>query len=210
MSPSSKNFVLQHGVGCVAVRVDDGADPIIWLTTPSIEKLAEYPRERCAAMLGFESDHLVADVPCELLSAGNAFIFAAVDRPATVDQARLDMAVFEQIVRTLSAPTSVFAFAATDTGAYSRMFGPQIDVAEDPPTGSAIGPLARFMMKYGFAQSGDRTRFVGEQGTQMGRRSVLHVHVHGERGAGGIDVGGHVVELSKAVMYVPAPSAVSA
>jgi trans-2,3-dihydro-3-hydroxyanthranilate isomerase len=207
---SSKNFVLRENIGDVAVRVDDGEDPIIWLTTPPIEKFAEYPRERCAAMLGLQSDQLVADVPCELLSAGNSFIFVAVDRPATVDQARLDMAVCEQIVKDRSTPTCVFVFAATETGAYSRMFGPQLGVAEDPATGSATGPLALFMMKYGLAQSGDGTRFVSEQGTQMGRQSFLHVHVHGERGAGGIEVGGHVAELAKAVMRIPAPLVVTA
>jgi trans-2,3-dihydro-3-hydroxyanthranilate isomerase len=207
---SSKNFVLQENVGDVPVRVDDGEEPIIWLTTPPIEKLAEYPRERCAAMVGLQSDQLVADVPCELLSAGNSFIFVAVDRPATVDQARLDMAVFEQIVEDRSTPTCVFVFATTDTGAYSRMFGPQLGIEEDPATGSATGPLALFMMKYGLAQSGDGTRFVSEQGTQMGRRSFLHAHVHGERGAGGIEVGGHVVELAKAVMRIPAPSVITA
>jgi trans-2,3-dihydro-3-hydroxyanthranilate isomerase len=90
------------------------------------------------------------------------------------------------------------------------MFGPQLGVAEDPATGGATGPLALFMMKYGLAQSGDGTRFISEQGTKMGRQSFLHVHVHGERGAGGIDVGGHVVELAKAVMRIPAPSLVTA
>ena len=189
-------------MGDVAVRVDDGEDPIIWLTTPPIEKLEEYPRERCAAMVGLESHHLVADVPCEALSAGIPFIFVAVDCPATVDQARLDMAVFEQIVKHRSTPTCVFVFAPTDTGAYSRMFGPQLGVAEDPATGSATGPLALFMLKYGLAQGGDGTRFVSEQGTQMGRRSFLYVHVHGEMGADGIEVGGHVAEVAKAVISI--------
>jgi trans-2,3-dihydro-3-hydroxyanthranilate isomerase len=200
---SSKQFVLQENVGDVPVRVDEGEDPIIWLTTPPIEKLAQYPRERCAAMVGLQSDQLVADVPCELLSAGNVFIFVAVDTPATVDQARLDMEIFEKIVKDRSTPTCVFVFSATDTGAYSRMFGPQLGVPEDPATGSATGPLALFMMKYGLAQSGDGTRFVSEQGTQMGRRSFLYVNVHGKMGADGIEVGGHVAELAKAVMRVP-------
>jgi len=207
---SSENFVLQENVGEVAVRVDGGEDPIIWLTTPPIQKLGEYPRERCAAMLGLQSDQLVADVPCELLSAGNAFIFVTVDCPATVDLARLDTAVFEQLVKDRSTPASVFVFAATDTGAYSRMFGPQLGVAEDPATGSATGPLALFMMKYGLAQSGDGTRFVCEQGTKMGRQSFLHVRVNGERGAAGIEVGGHVVELAQCVMRISVPSVATA
>ena len=203
---SSSPFVLEENVGDVCVRADGGEDPIIWLTMPSIEKLEDYPRERCAAMLGLESQRLVAEVPCEVLSAGIPFIFVAVDSPATVDRARLDSALFEQIVEGRSTPRCVFVFAPTETGAYSRMFGPQLGVAEDPATGSATGPLALFMMKYGLAQSGDGTRFVSEQGTQMGRRSFLHVRVRGEVGAGGIEVGGHVAELAKAVMRIPALS----
>ncbi len=207
---SSKHFALQENVGDVSVRVDDGEDPIIWLTTPPIEKLAEYSRERCAAMLGLQSHQLVPNVPCELLSAGNPNIFVGVDTPATVDLARLDVAVFEQIVKDRSTPTSVFVFTPTDTGAYSRMFAPQLGITEDPATGSATGPLAFFMMKYGLARSADGTRFVSEQGTQMGRRSFLHVNVHGKMGAGGIEVGGHVAELATAVMRIPAPSVVAA
>jgi len=207
---SAMNFVLQENVGDVAVRVDEGEDPVIWLTTPPIMTLAEYPRERCAAMVGLETDQLLADVPCELLTAGNAFIFIAVDRPATVDLARLDLPVFEEIVKGRATPTQVFVFAVTNTGAYSRMFGPQIGVAEDPATGSATGPLALFMMKHGLAKSADGTRLVSEQGTQMGRQSFLHVYVHGERGGGGIDVGGHVAELARGVMSIPAPSLVTA
>ncbi|MGA9946215.1 MAG: PhzF family phenazine biosynthesis protein [Candidatus Cybelea sp.] len=210
VSRSSKHFVLQENVGDVAVRVDDGDDPILWLTTPLIEKLVEYPRERCAATLGLQAHQLVADVPCELLSAGVPMIFVAVDSPATVDQARLDAAVFEQIVNDRSTPTCVFVFAATDAGAYSRMFAPQLGIAEDPATGSATGPLALFMMKYGLARRGDGTRFVSEQGTKMGRRSLLHVTVHGEMGAGGIEVGGHVAELATGVMRIPALTVVAA
>jgi trans-2,3-dihydro-3-hydroxyanthranilate isomerase len=73
-------------------------------------------------------------------------------------------------------------------------------VPEDPATGSATGPLAAFMMKYDLVSSASGTRFISEQGTKMGRRSILHVHIRGERGSEGIDVGGHVSPLSECVM----------
>ena len=34
----------------------------------------------------------------------------------------------------------------------------------------------------------------------MGRRSLLHVEIHGENGADGIFVGGHVTPIIEAVM----------
>ena len=41
-----------------------------------------------------------------------------------------------------------------------------------------------------------------EQGTKMGRRSILHVRVRGDGGAEGIDVGGSVIPLTEATMTV--------
>jgi hypothetical protein len=36
----------------------------------------------------------------------------------------------------------------------------------------------------------------------MGRRSLLHVFIDGERGANGIDVGGHVAPVATATMVL--------
>jgi trans-2,3-dihydro-3-hydroxyanthranilate isomerase len=203
----SRRFILQENVGEVSVRVDDGENPILWLTTPPIEKLGEYSREQCATMLGIPEDRLAARIPCELLSAGNPSIFVAVDSPATVDQARVDTAIFDRLVKDRSTPTCVFVFAPTEAGAYSRMFAHQLGISEDPATGSVTGPLAFFMMKHGLVSRDDGTHFVSEQGTKMGRPSLLHVNVHGPMGANGIEVGGHVAEVATAVMRLrPLPS----
>lgn len=206
----SKRFVLRENVGDVCVRVDDGDDPIIWLTTPAIEKLAEYPRAACAAMLGLDEKQLVSGVPCELLSAGNPHIFIAVDSPASVDAAQLDVAAFLQIIMDRTTPTCVFVFAPTDSGAYSRMFAPQLGIAEDPATGSATGPLAMFMMRHALVPRENGTRFVSEQGTKMGRRSFLHVSVHGDMGADGIEVGGNVAHVATATLQLAFPPTASA
>ncbi|HLI97040.1 MAG TPA: PhzF family phenazine biosynthesis protein, partial [Candidatus Baltobacteraceae bacterium] len=91
----------------------------------------------------------------------------------------------------------------TPEGAYSRMFAPELGVIEDPATGSATGPLAAYMMQCGMAPHADGTRFVSEQGTKMGRTSFLHVLVHGDYGASGIEVGGNVAPLAECSMSLP-------
>ena len=202
ISRSTKNFALRENIGAVPVRVDEGDDPILWLMTPPISKLAQYPRTNCAAMLGLDESRLVAGVPCEVLSAGNPSVFIAVDSPETVDEARLDVTEFLRI-KDADPALCVFVFAPTPQGAYSRMFAPEHGVVEDPATGSVTGPLALFMMTHGLIASGDGTRFVSEQGTKMGRRSILHVYVHGPLGAGGIEVGGNVVEVAGATLRLP-------
>jgi len=80
------------------------------------------------------------------------------------------------------------------------MFAPEYGIPEDPATGSSTGPLAAFMMRHGLISKTGGTRFVSEQGTKMGRRSLLHVEIHGEAGKDGIDVGGHVTLIAEATM----------
>jgi trans-2,3-dihydro-3-hydroxyanthranilate isomerase len=96
----------------------------------------------------------------------------------------------------------VFFFTPTDSGAYSRMFAPEYGIVEDPATGSSTGPLALYMMLNGLAPKASGTRFVSEQGTKMGRRSFLHVHIRGEMGSEAIEVGGHVTPVAEGSMVV--------
>jgi trans-2,3-dihydro-3-hydroxyanthranilate isomerase len=97
-------------------------------------------------------------------------------------------------------PSCVFVFAPTPGGAYSRMFAPEYGIVEDPATGSSTGPLAAFMLQHGLVSGDAGARFVSEQGTKMGRRSILHVQLHGEQGADGIEVGGYVSPVAEATL----------
>ncbi len=202
ISAEATTFALAENVGRVPVRVDRGDDSILWLTTPTIRKVGELSRDRCARALSLSTNQLLPSVHCEVLSAGNAAVFIAVRDRATVDEAKVDSVAFADLMRGTKAPTMLFVFAPVETGAYSRMFAPQFGVPEDPATGSATGPLAAYMMKHGLVSSTDGTRFVSEQGVKMGRRSLLHVLIHGEGGADGIEVGGNVVHVAEATMHL--------
>lgn len=200
--PGAKTFVLDENVGPVPIRVDDGDDPILWLTTPPIRKVAEFSRDRCARALSLAADRLLPGVPCEQLSAGSPLIIVTVKDRAAVDAAALDGAAFADLIRPCKEATAIFVFAPTETGAYSRMFAPQFGIIEDPATGGATGPLAAFMMKHGLISSADGTRFLSEQGVKIGRRSLLHVLIHGTRGVDGIEVGGNVVHVAEGKMRI--------
>ena len=193
-------FAFEEGVGPVNVRVDPGDDPMIWLTTPPVERGRTYDRARCARALGLDDGDLLAGVPCRILSAGNPNLFVALASAEAVDRARVDAAALQTLFADEPAPVCLFAFAPARYGAYSRMFAPALGVPEDPATGSATGPLAAFMMEHGLVSAANGTHFVSEQGTKMGRRSLLHVLIHGERGRDAIEVGGHVTPLAIATM----------
>ena len=198
---NTEHFGLEEKVGRVAIRVEAGQRPRIWLTTPPITHGRRYERANCAQALGLDQSDLL-DVPPQLVSAGNPTLFIAVKNKAAVDRAWLDLAASARLRGSEPEPICVFVFARTEEGAYSRMFAPEHGVTEDPATGSATGPLAAFMIQNQLAPAADGTRFISEQGTKMGRRSILHIHVRGERGANGIDVGGYTTPLVDATMHL--------
>ena len=206
--PVDGEFVLEERIGPVPVRVDAGRLPMLWLTTPPIAEGPEYHSALCAELLGLEAGDLLGITP-QLLSAGNPTLFVAVRDRDAVDRAWLDVAGSRTLRGADREPFLTFVFAPTAEGAYSRMFAPEHGVPEDPATGSSTGPLAAFMMRHGLVSSADGTRFVSEQGTKMGRRSVLHVHIRGDRGSESIAVGGHVTPLATASMSLVEDSVVS-
>jgi trans-2,3-dihydro-3-hydroxyanthranilate isomerase len=194
-------IVLQEKIGPVAVRVDEGEQPLIWLSTPPIRSGPVFDRLLCAEALGVAADDLL-DIPPQLLDAGNPTVFIPLRSRDAVDRAWIDERLTRALLGSDATPACVFVFTPTAEGAYSRMFAPEYGVIEDPATGSSTGPLAAFMMRHGLVSSASGTRFVSEQGRKMGRRSLLHVRINGAQGSEGIEVGGHVVPVTVASMTV--------
>ncbi len=200
VSRTARTFALEENIGIVPVRVDEGDDPLIWLTTPEIRDLGRFDRGQCAAAVSLKESDLLPGVPCELLSAGNPNIYVALRDKETVDRAGIDTAEFYRLIHGRNELACVFVFTPTPEGAYSRMFAPEYGIVEDPATGSATGPLAAFMMRHKLVSNADSTAFLSEQGTKMKRRSLLHVLIHGENGSNAIEVGGHVTPLATATL----------
>ena len=195
----TQKFALEENVGLVPIRVEatqEDARPRIWLTTPPIEYQQTVDRALCAKVLGLQLDDLLAPTP-QVLTAGNPTIFIPLKNKEAVDLAWLDRSGAIELRGGDKRPLCVFVFTPTAEGAYSRMFAPEHGVVEDPATGSSTGPLAAYMMRTGLVSS---PRFVSEQGTKMGRRSLLHVETRGNKGENGIDVGGYITPLVEATM----------
>lgn len=198
---NTTDFLLEEKVGPVPIHVEAGEPPLIWLRTPPIEFRGTYDRAACADALGLREEDLL-DVTPQLVSAGNPTIFVALKDKESIDRASLDLRGLKALKGGDQGPLCVFVFTPTSAGAYSRMFAPEYGIVEDPATGSATGPLAAFMIRRGLIPGAAGTRFISEQGTKMGRRSILHVCLHGKNGADGIDVGGYVTSLVEATMKI--------
>ncbi|MEJ2246840.1 MAG: PhzF family phenazine biosynthesis protein [Acidobacteriota bacterium] len=195
----STHFMLEEQVGPVPIRVDTGDNPLIWLSTPPILEGRTFDRAVCAQALGLNASDFL-DITPQLLNAGNPTVFIALKDKDSVDRSWIDSRGSIAIKGGNQEPACVFVFTPTPEGAYSRMFAPEYGIPEDPATGSSTGPLAAFMINHGLVSGNAGTQFISEQGTKMGRRSILHVYVHGEAGQDGIDVGGKVVSVAEAEM----------
>ena len=189
-------FILEENIGPVAVRIDRGEPLMLWLSTPPIRDGSLFDRAACATALGLSIDEIL-DVPPQLLDAGNRSLFIALRDKAAVDRASTNAQAIQTLRGKDTEPCCVFVFTPTDDGAYSRMFAPEYGVAEDPATGSSTGPLAMYMMRNGLVST---ARFISEQGTKMGRRSILHINIKGEMGREGIEVGGNVISVAEGSM----------
>jgi trans-2,3-dihydro-3-hydroxyanthranilate isomerase len=196
---TTPGFLLEENIGPVAVRVEAGDRPMIWLTTPTIATGRCYDPTLCAELLGLNAGDLL-DIAPQLMNAGNPTVFVALRDKQAVDRAWIDLAGTKKLRGADSELMCVFVFTPTPKGVYSRMFGPDYGLFEDPATGSSTGPLAAYMMHHGLISNSAGTRMISEQGTKMGRRSFLHVHVRGKDGSEGIEVGGYVTPVASATM----------
>jgi trans-2,3-dihydro-3-hydroxyanthranilate isomerase len=189
-------FLLDEPIGPVLVRIEGGRPPLIWLQTPPINVGKSYTISLCAEVLGLGAQDMLPTDP-QLLSAGNSTLIVAVRDKLAVDRAWLDLAGLKRLKGTEQESMCVLLFAPTPDGVYARMFAPEYGIPEDPAAGSSVGPLASYMIQHGLISDCPGTRFVCEQGTQMGRRSLLHVDI---QGAQQIYVGGHVTSVAEGIL----------
>jgi trans-2,3-dihydro-3-hydroxyanthranilate isomerase len=89
------------------------------------------------------------------------------------------------------------------------MFAPHTSgVPEDPATGSASGPLGAYLVSHGLVAGGDPVTLVSEQGTKMGRPSLVRIRLRVRNGVvTDLGVGGSVVPVLEGRLRLPGPPA---
>jgi trans-2,3-dihydro-3-hydroxyanthranilate isomerase len=191
-------FTLEEGVGPVKVRgvKDQEGRLMFWMTHPKLSFGEVFPHAQVASAIGVDESDIVHDIPAQVVTTGNPCIFVAMRDMAAVDKAVSDKPLLEKLLKGDRA-FGVFLFAAVGADRlYSRMVAP--DIGEDPATGSASGPLGAFAVKYGIVAPAPKVLLISEQGTKMGRQSLVHIEL--EYGASKdipvrIEVGGSVMPV---------------
>jgi trans-2,3-dihydro-3-hydroxyanthranilate isomerase len=175
-------LIFQEGVGPVPVTIasKDGAPGFIEMVQPLPEfgpRIAD--RDALAEMLSLPRSAIV-DLPSEVVSCGNPFFFIALDGLESIRAIRFRADVAERVLNGVGTKgVYVFTMEAERPGSnlHGRLFAPGEGIAEDPATGSAVGPLGCYLVKYGVIASSGELRCVVEQGIEIGRPSFLHVRI---------------------------------
>ena len=87
--------------------------------------------------------------------------------------------------------------------AHVRVFAPPLGVEEDPATGAANGALAAYLLRHGELETDGegRSRLRCEQGSEMGRPSLIEMAVDTTRTPAEVRVGGRVARSLEGTVF---------
>jgi trans-2,3-dihydro-3-hydroxyanthranilate isomerase len=125
------------------------------------------------AALGLAPEDVVSDPPPRVGDTGVAHLLVRLRDIAAVDRADPSAKGLLKVLNAAAAEGCyVYAFdEATPDRAYARFFNPTVGLWEDAATGTAAGPLAAYLGSHGLIADAIEI----EQGTKMGRRSILRI-----------------------------------
>jgi PhzF family phenazine biosynthesis protein len=129
-----------------------------------------------AAALRLDQGDILAEPKPRPADTGAGHLMVRVRDAVAVDKARPDAGELLAVLdKTTAEGCYVYALDrdAPET-AYARFFNPTVGLWEDSATGTAAGPLAAYLAATGNLKGNE---LAIEQGTKMGRRSILRIRL---------------------------------
>jgi len=169
----------------VLTRKNDGRvkSARMWQPIPTWEPY-EQAKELLAGLGLKSSTH-----PVEVYCNGPRHVFVGVDTVEKLSSIRPDHRILAQFPN-----MATNCFAGSGSQWKMRMFSPAYGVVEDAATGSAAGPLAIHLTRYG--KIPPNTPIEIQQGCEIGRPSTMHAIARGSVDQiESVEVGGSAVEV---------------
>jgi trans-2,3-dihydro-3-hydroxyanthranilate isomerase len=210
MVPPGDPLRLEEGVGLIEVALEHDPDGklLVTMQQPMPQFGAVYEdRETLSAALSLTLDDLMPGKLIQVGSSGTPFLFVPLNTIEAVRKIRIRLDLYEAVVKAAGA-RGIFPFALggdlPGSHVHARMFAPNMGITEDPATGSAAGPLGTYLLHYGLIDAQTADRLIVEQGFEMKRPSILHVHVVDvDDKYTEVSVGGYTQAVGSGVMQVP-------
>lgn len=208
--PSDQVSVLEENVGPVRCAVRLGARKAAFaefdLPRKSTRLDATFDRQALAdafslkpGQIGFENH-----VP-SLWSAGVAFVMIPVHDLAAAAAVDFDPALWERCApfaegRLSSAYLYCRGGVNHNAKFHARMFAPDMGIAEDPATGAAVAALSGAIHFFDKLVDGHHPLLI-EQGVEMGRPSLIHLHLDVTGGAiAAARIGGEAIRIASGTL----------
>jgi len=207
----AEQFVFGLGVGPTTVELTWSGSRLefAWMDqkTPEVRTPAS-PVADILQSIGCVTSMLDArGLPVEEVSCGVPFIYVPLSSRAAVDAAEPDLRAMRALRSAFpGGHNAVFLFAAepygSDVTVYSRMFAPDLGVAEDAATGGASGPLGCYLVTHRLVHESAWNGMVSLQGVKMGRPSRIHMRVTADSPTDitRVQVGGQAVKVGSGVI----------
>src|SRR5229473_3244045 len=187
---SGSRTVFQQEIGqhvlSVEVLAEQGKEGEQWRptaigmrqTAPSFGAIHNDPIKLAEALALEAVDLAVEEFPAQVVSTGAAHLLVPLRNREAIKRAQPDAHRLFQQLRTVDGQGCyLFSLDPVDptAAAHTRFFNPTEGIVEDPATGTAAGPLACYLAKYG--RIGSSATVMIEQGYALLRPSRIEVRL---------------------------------
>jgi len=143
-------------------------------------------------------------LPIEVVSTGLACLIIPVRALKTMRMVMPVRPVLDKVLQDAGAVCAL-VFANETLSPYNdvhvRVFAPPLGIHEDPATGSANGALAAYLWHHGIVKARPRAHLRSEQGSEMGRPSVIEIEIRADTQPLTILVGGRVARSAEGSVF---------
>jgi PhzF family phenazine biosynthesis protein len=159
-----------------------------------------HDRAALAKSLALEAaDLAVEGLPVQVVFTGTAHLLVPVRSREAIKRAQPDArSLYQQLRSVHGQGCYLFSLDPVDAtaSAHARFFNPTVGIVEDPATGSAAGPLACYLAKYGRITA-EATVMI-EQGYAQERPSRIEVRLRGDE----VRIFGAGVTVAEGVLHL--------
>jgi trans-2,3-dihydro-3-hydroxyanthranilate isomerase len=192
------------GVLPADIEVRGGRPVRVVMTQTSPTWGSAFAREDVASCFGLRDADLQPELPCQVVGTGVPFLIVPLQSLQVLGEVRQDRTALTALLDRAGVQAA-FAFAlggfTPDADMHARLFDPR-GTAEDPYTGSAMGALGSFVIRYGLRQGPNLT---AEQGHFVGRPGKGLLEIVGEADRiESVRLGGAAVRVLEGQLFVPA------
>ncbi|MBM3367995.1 MAG: PhzF family phenazine biosynthesis protein [Betaproteobacteria bacterium] len=200
---SAPEIRLALNVGVVPVTFEGkGHSEVAWFEAPPVTLGARLPPSFVARALGLGARDVEMRPPVQVARSGTPATLVPVRSLDALRRARLDLARLGPLV-SQGAPKLAYLFCreAEGTGNHvtARFFFVANGVREDPATGNGAAFLGAYLLEHGVMGPGPLDLRI-EQGTDVGRPSLVRLRAHRAQGRVVTSVGGGVLPVARGVL----------